>query len=402
MKMLDNNIAIKNNNKKPSVCFLAPYALPVLKNASQGSGGAERQFVLFGRFLSKQGWNVSYIVDAKKKVESSEISSWYQIYEANFSYLGGSNWNIVSGILSLYNAMRYSTADVFVLKTQAFLLLPMSFFSILLGKKVVFWAQLDRDCRRKRDDVLKILSWAQNQGMKAVKLFITQSQSQASELKANFGYDAVVIPSIASTLKGAGSDDFTKKVDLNSTRLVLWCGNSGPHKRHEIALNLARMMPDVSFIMAMGIADVTRYKKAEEAAGSIPNLKFLGSVPPRQMEDWFFKSALYINTSTFEGFPNTYIQSWQAGIPVVSLNIDPDDILSKNQMGVVLDKQISGIDPWDFYSLAASLVPVVSRLLDNTELRISMGERAQKYVRQFHQESVVGHTLESSLLSILS
>ena len=45
------------------------------------------------------------------------------------------------------------------------------------------------------------------------------------------------------------------------------------------------------------------------------------------------KSKILCNTSTSEGFPNTYVQALAYGVPIVTLNIDPDNIISKNNIG---------------------------------------------------------------------
>ena len=43
------------------------------------------------------------------------------------------------------------------------------------------------------------------------------------------------------------------------------------------------------------------------------------------------KSKILINTSSFEGFPNTFVQAWANGVPVISLKVDPDNIIKKKK-----------------------------------------------------------------------
>ena len=40
-----------------------------------------------------------------------------------------------------------------------------------------------------------------------------------------------------------------------------------------------------------------------------------------------------INTSFKEGFPITFIEAWSLNIPVISLYVDPGDVINKNRLG---------------------------------------------------------------------
>ena len=46
-------------------------------------------------------------------------------------------------------------------------------------------------------------------------------------------------------------------------------------------------------------------------------------------------AKLFINTSDLEGFPTTYLQAWQRGVPVLSF-VNPDDLINPNRLGKVV------------------------------------------------------------------
>ena len=73
----------------------------------------------------------------------------------------------------------------------------------------------------------------------------------------------------------------------------------------------------------------------------------------------------------FEGFPNSFIQAWMNHMPVLSINANPDEIITDYKLG--------------FYSRnLKQLKEDLSILLNNKDLIKEMGINGRKYVENNH------------------
>jgi glycosyltransferase involved in cell wall biosynthesis len=105
----------------------------------------------------------------------------------------------------------------------------------------------------------------------------------------------------------------------------------------------------------------------------VPNIDFRGAVPPELAQRIITNSALFLSTSAEEGFPNTFLQAWASGTPVVSLKIDPDLVIEQKRLGTV-SATIQGA------------VADIQALIDSPRRREEIAVRARQYVADAHSE----------------
>ncbi|HXV13009.1 MAG TPA: glycosyltransferase, partial [Candidatus Krumholzibacteria bacterium] len=87
------------------------------------------------------------------------------------------------------------------------------------------------------------------------------------------------------------------------------------------------------------------------------------------------RSALLINTSSVEGFPNAYLEAWNHGVPVVAFN-DVDGIIREAGVGTVC----SSID---------DMADAVRKLTADPAAMDAMRNRARRLVRdRFSSQSL--------------
>ena len=70
-----------------------------------------------------------------------------------------------------------------------------------------------------------------------------------------------------------------------------------------------------------------------EKLKSYPNVSLLGELNHSDTLQHIANSKAMINTSRMEGFPNSFIEAWALGVPVLSLYVDPGSIIEKEDLG---------------------------------------------------------------------
>ncbi len=101
---------------------------------------------------------------------------------------------------------------------------------------------------------------------------------------------------------------------------------------------------------------------------SFPNVTLLGELSHSETVTHIADSLALISTSPMEGFPNIFIEAWACGIPVLSLNVDPGNVIEKENLGVIVHG--------DLNKLIESLVYIMPSE--------EFAEKAKRYVENNH------------------
>lgn len=164
-------------------------------------------------------------------------------------------------------------------------------------------------------------------GLKRADVIAAQTEFQARKLRENHGLESAVVNMMVEQPARIGESP-ARDID------VLWLSNLRPLKRPELALELARQLPEVKFTVAGGPmpGERTYYDDVAAAAARLPNVTMLGPVRYADTGALFDRAKVFLNTSDVEGFPNTFLQAWIRGVPVVSF-FDPDGLVHRKQLG---------------------------------------------------------------------
>ena len=155
---------------------------------------------------------------------------------------------------------------------------------------------------------------------------IVQSERQVELLRHGYERSAVVIKNPI---------DLTYTFPRNpSANTILWVGKSDERtKRPSLILELARRLPEYDFVVIMTEAVPDTFEQCVKEAGDLPNVTLVDRVPFQHIEQYFATAKLHVNTSVFEGFPNTFLQAAKYGLPTLALNVDPGEMLSRHGCG---------------------------------------------------------------------
>jgi glycosyltransferase involved in cell wall biosynthesis len=301
---------------KPHVCFLAPTTWPVISGNTRIRvvGGAEVQQSMIAPALARRGYRVSMICLDYGQPDRSEVDgvTVYNMHKPDEGIPGLRFFH--PRLTSLWRALTRVDADVYYQRTAAVYTAFMAHFCNRHGRKSIYAGASDVDFLPGKEDIRftrdkKIFEW----GVRNVDRIVTQNDVQQKQLFENYGIEGAVIPSCYVPPAGA-------RVDRGG--YVLWTASVRPSKRAELALEIARRLPNYRFVV-IGGPDPDRksqhyYASLVEAARALPNVEMKGFVPFSEAENWFNGARLVLNTSLYEGFPNTFLQAWSRGVPTVA------------------------------------------------------------------------------------
>jgi len=317
------------------ICFVAQNIYPPLSKSTiiQGIGGAELQQIFIGKGLKSRGHEISYITLDWGQPEGQIIEELkiHKSFKPDEGYFGVRF--LYPRLFKTWKALERADADIYYVRCASYLVGILALFCKIHQKKFVFAGAHDTDfipnqlrLPTKRDKLLHCY------GLRRADAIVTQSAVQKKLLWKNFGLKCKIIPNFFPY--------DIRKLPQSGKKLILWVSKIRSWKRPEQFIHLAKSYPEETFVMIGGIPfrNKSFYYTIKNKAQKIKNIQFLGFQPLEITEGYFDRCKVFVNTSVYEGFPNTFLQAWRRGIPVISY-VDPDNVIDKNKLGVVIKSE---------------------------------------------------------------
>jgi len=301
------------------LCLVAHLAWGALSGGTTGHvGGVERQTSLMARWLASRGQRDGDVVDGVRVVKLCAREAGLPLLRFLHP-----RWT------SLNRALARANAGIYYHNCSEYVTGQVALWARRHGRRFVFSTAHDEDT----DPRLRHLSLRERvlyrYGLRHADRIIAQTRTQQSRLKEHFGRESVVIP---MPCPGPGPEETLARPARPGAGRVLWIGRVCEQKRPHLLLELARACPDVGFDL-VGPADTSPYTRAVlEAVRSTPNVRVRGAVPRPKVPALYLAASCLVCTSRDEGFPNTFLEAWSHGLPVVS-TFDPDGLIAERGLG---------------------------------------------------------------------
>ena len=125
---------------------------------------------------------------------------------------------------------------------------------------------------------------------------------------------------------------------------LLWVSRCQPIKRPHLFLDLAERLPGVKCRMVCPREDIGLWESVSARAARIPNLEFIERVPYHEIQSVYDDAKIFVNTSEWEGWPNSFIQSGLGAAALLSLQVNPDRLFETYALGRFCDGEFGGME----------------------------------------------------------
>jgi glycosyltransferase involved in cell wall biosynthesis len=352
-------------NQKIKVCFFSPASYPYFKNIPQTNfGGAEFQMFLLSSEIAKNPEFEIYFLTEKQKQKRTET------YE-NIILVRSITMNHDDGMIAkLIKSLHYFLIliklkpDVIITTTFNPIVGITAFYKKIFKKKLIHRSANDVDTDMSRIKRSGISGKIFKYGLEHADVVLSQNQYQKKMLAQ------------CHSIKGV---EFKNVFSFNNPKIiekkhVLWVGRTVDFKQPELFIKLAHCLPEIQFVMICPYhkKDFKQWYKLKSEAEKLKNLSFIECVQFNEILSYFNEALVFINTSDYEGFPNTFLQAASTKTPIISLNVNPDNFISAYNCGIFCEN--------NFEKLIQETKALV---LNKDDLRIK-GENAFNYLSENH------------------
>ena len=356
-------------NRKRKLCIIIP------THWSARMGGSQYQAkCLIDRLIPEDRFEIFYLT---KRCNNRSPAHGYQIVKIN-EMKNISRYAFFLDTFSLLKHLNQIQPDVIYQRVGCAHTGIAAYYAKKNGSKMVWHIASDTDVLpfREAKSMKKGLNYVDKRileyGIKSSAHIVAQTHRQSECLKKYYRREPTAV---IRNFHPLPKEAIWKTGPLK----LVWISNFKPLKQPESFIRLARdlrsLSGEVRFIMigAPCLWPSGWQNALEREIHEVKNLSYLGACSLEQVNSILAEAHILVNTSLYEGFPNTFIQAWMRKVPVVSLNCNPDDVFDRNQVG--------------FYcGTHEKMVDRVTALIRDPVERLKIGENARNFAFESYSE----------------
>ena len=328
----------------------------------QPFGGAELQLkILATAFSEKPETEVHFITRGQGP---KEIFTCGKIIVHKLPCRTNSMARMLLGSYDILKELRSLHADVYIQRGSGIETWLTAQTASVVKTPFIFMTSHDMDTDGTCAKIIgKLSGFFYRQGLRKTNWIITQSIHQQEMIKKVYGRESSVLCS---------SHVIPEHIPSHKDG-VLWISRCEKWKNPEAFLSLVAQNSKIPFTMVCPKAnDQGYFEHIREEAKKNANLHFYSGLPFEETEQLFASHKLFINTSKNEGFPNTFVQATKWGTPILSLQVNPDNILNRHKIGLFADGD------------EACLNDSLKELYNIEELWKQFSQNARNYAKENH------------------
>ncbi|WP_352493247.1 MULTISPECIES: glycosyltransferase family 4 protein [unclassified Mesorhizobium] len=360
-------------------CFVSPgyRSTQVLAGDSRSSGGAEAQIAHLAAALAGLGHEVSLIYGDGQTQSLSKIAGVSCIAAAPA-------WRLPASLPAFWRAMDTLRPDVLYARLPTDFIWLMGLFA-RSRRDTRFIYALANDVHCTAWTAYDHKKWFHaplfSLGMRSTDVIAVQHHQQSAMLNPRLRERSAHVPNLVRSVSEHPRVYDTATID------AIWIAKIRTSKQLHLFLDLAEALPRLRFAVVGGFdptVSSTVKVALEERIRRLKNLTFYGPKRDNEVMALLSKANALVNTSSVEGFPNTMLEAWSIGVPVVSLSVDPGGVIEQKGIGFVSRTM-------------TQLVHDVDTIVRTKSLNQRCGELALSYVRRQHSLEAVCRALERAL-----
>jgi len=362
-------------------CFISPLGYGLYNRASRYPfGGAEVQFYLLSGELARDpAYEVTVLTTVKDAPGTEQHGRLTLIKRTAGGRLSGgaagrlsapARWKGYAGaFLEMRRLLKSIDADLYLHAGAGVEVGAYALICRLLRKPFVYVVVSSADLDEPYGKVGGPLKRLYPMGLRLADMIVCQTEEHQVALKARYGRTSALIrPGHVIAVRMPEDPASAGKTG------ILWVGRGHPLKQPEMFLDLAERLPKERFVMVI-MQDPLHpgvMRQVRARAAGLRNLTLQEDVPWSDVGRFFEEAKLFVNTSTYEGFPNTFVQAAMQAAPILSWKVDPDGVLARHGIGACAGGSFE------------RLVAQAGQFCAEEPRRAGMGRRAREYALEFH------------------